>query len=258
MVYSEMLDQLETNFRIEEDAGENAFTEEMDSFKLKMPPSVGMVPKINLKKGTTTLAFRFNGGIIVAVDSRASSGQYIASSTVTKILEINESLLGTMAGGAADCQYWERVLTQECRLWELRNKERISVAAASKILSNITYSYRSHGLSMGTMIAGWDKTGPHLYYVDSEGQRLKHDLFSVGSGSIYAYGVLDSGVSWDMSIEDAIELGRRAIYHATHRDAGSGGWINVYHVHEKGWTNISHEDCSELHYNKYGKRAAAN
>ena len=51
-------------------------------------------------------------------------------------------LLGTMAGGAADCQYWERVLGMQCRLHELRNKQRISVAAASKLLSVILHGYR--------------------------------------------------------------------------------------------------------------------
>jgi len=35
---------------------------------------------------------------------------YIGSGKVKKIIEINKHLLGTMAGGAADCQYWERVL----------------------------------------------------------------------------------------------------------------------------------------------------
>lgn len=61
----------------------------------------------------------------------------------------------------------------QCRLDELRNKQRISVAAASKILANIVYQYKGMGLSMvsrpsgsllnpaddqGTMICGWDKT----------------------------------------------------------------------------------------------------
>ena len=62
-----------------------------------------------------------------------------------------------MAGGAADCSFWERQLSKQCRLHELRNKERISVAAASKILANMVYSYKGMGLSMGTMVAGWDK-----------------------------------------------------------------------------------------------------
>jgi len=113
--------------------------------------------KINFNRGTTTLAFKYQGGVIVAVDSRATGGSYIASQTVKKVIEINPYLLGTMAGGAADCQFWERVLAKHCRIYELRNKERISVAGASKILANMIYSYKDMGLSMGTMIAGWDK-----------------------------------------------------------------------------------------------------
>jgi len=56
---------------------------------------------IKIAHGTTTLAFRFKGGIIVATDSRATAGDWIASQTVKKVIEINSCLLGTMAGGAA-------------------------------------------------------------------------------------------------------------------------------------------------------------
>jgi 20S proteasome subunit beta 5 len=56
---------------------------------------------IKIAHGTTTLAFRFQGGIIVCTDSRATAGNWIASQTVKKVIEINNSLLGTMAGGAA-------------------------------------------------------------------------------------------------------------------------------------------------------------
>lgn len=37
---------------------------------------------------------------------------------------------------------------------EIRHKRRITVAAASKILANLTYAYKGYGLSMGTMLAG--------------------------------------------------------------------------------------------------------
>jgi 20S proteasome subunit beta 5 len=90
----------------------------------------------------------------------------------------------------------------------------------------MVYDYKNMGLSMGTMIAGWDKKGANLFYVDSEGTRLKGDLFSVGSGSTYAYGVLDNHYDFNISLKDAIELGRRAIYHATYRDAYSGGYVS--------------------------------
>ncbi|KAJ8302136.1 hypothetical protein KUTeg_021123 [Tegillarca granosa] len=204
--------------------------------------------KIQFDHGTTTLAFKFQNGVVVAVDSRATAGPYIASQTVKKVIEINPYLLGTMAGGAADCSYWERVLAKQCRVYELRNKERISVAAASKLLANIVYNYKGMGLSMGTMICGWDKRGPGLYYVDSDGERLTNNIFSVGSGSVYAYGVLDSGYRWDLTTEEALDLGQRAIYHATHRDAYSGGVVNLYHMKETGWEFISRTDVLDLHY----------
>lgn len=73
--------------------------------------------RLRFAHGTTTLAFKFQGGIIVAVDSRASMGQYIGSGTVKKIIEINPHLLGTMAGGAADCSFWERDLGRRCKLY---------------------------------------------------------------------------------------------------------------------------------------------
>jgi len=209
------------------------------------------VEQLKFAKGTTTLGFVFKHGILLAVDSRSTQGPYIASQSVKKVIEITPYLLGTMAGGAADCQFWERELGRRCRLFELQNKKRITVSAASKILGNITYAYRSYGLSMGTMIAGWDHKGPRLYYVDNDGTRLRNHIFSVGSGSTYAYGVLDTGYRFDMTLEEACELGRRAIHQATHRDAYSGGTINVFFVREEGWVKISSDDTNDLYWEQY-------
>lgn len=210
-------------------------------------------PDLKFKHGTTTLAMCYDAGITVAVDSRASMGSYIGSGTVKKVLEINDYLLGTMAGGAADCMFWERQLNRQCMLYQLRQGKRITVNAASKILWNTVRQYKGYGLSMGTMIVGVDEeTGPRLYYVDSDGQRLVCNdppYFSVGSGSTHAYGIIDAEYRRDMTHAEAAALGQSAILHATHRDAYSGGWINVYQFNQPSgkWTKLSSDDC----YTKY-------
>lgn len=207
---------------------------------------------IKMNHGTTTLGFVFDHGVLLAVDSRASMGSYIGSGSVKKVIEISRYLLGTMAGGAADCSFWERNLALQTRIHELREGKRISVAAASKLLANTVYGYRGYGLSMGTMIAGWDEAlGPNLYYIDDDGTRLKGDKFSVGSGATYAYGVLDNGYRKDLTIEEAVALGKRAIFHATHRDAYSGGVINVYCITADGWTKHESVDMNTLFYGEY-------
>uniref|UniRef100_A0ACB8EFK7 Proteasome subunit beta type-8 n=1 Tax=Sphaerodactylus townsendi TaxID=933632 RepID=A0ACB8EFK7_9SAUR len=177
--------------------------------------------QIELAHGTTTLAFTFQHGVIVATDSRASAGKYISTLLFNKVIEINPYLLGTMSGSAADCQYWERLLAKHCSTW-------------------------MGALWCGSMLCGWDKKGPGLYYIDDNGVRLSGPLFSTGSGNTYAYGVLDSGYRPDLSVEEAYDLGRRAISYATHRDAYSGGVVNMYHMKEDGWIRVGRTDVAML------------
>jgi len=92
-------------------------------------------------------------------------------------------------------------------------------------------------LSVGTMVAGWDDLdGVSIWYVDNNGKRLSGKIFSVGSGSTYALGVLDSALQSHvkngeiprLSLEEALEIGKKAIKAATYRDGYSGGFVNVY------------------------------
>uniref|UniRef100_A0A158Q8D3 Proteasome endopeptidase complex n=1 Tax=Elaeophora elaphi TaxID=1147741 RepID=A0A158Q8D3_9BILA len=179
-------------------------------------------------KGTTTLAFIYEpktpadkGGIIIAVDSRASAGEYISSKSVMKILDIGDRMVATMAGGAADCQFWTRIVAKYCTL-------------VYKII--------------GSMIAGYDKRGPAIFKVDSEGQRVQLRLCSIGSGSLNAYGILDNFYQPKMTDEEAYKLGRRAIMHATYRDTGSGGVCNMVHISPTEKIRFPSFDVSQLYY----------
>ena len=85
--------------------------------------------------------------------------------------------------------------------------------------------------------------GPALYYIDSDGTRLAGNLFCVGSGQTFAYGVLDAEYHYQLTDEEALALGSRSILAATHRDAYSGGFINLYHVKEDGWVKHGFNVC---------------
>jgi 20S proteasome, alpha and beta subunits len=42
---------------------------------------------------------------------------------------------------------------------------------------------------------------------------------------VFAFGVLDTGYHWNLTDEEAHQLARKSIYHATYRDFASGGLI---------------------------------
>ncbi|KAG7323403.1 hypothetical protein KOW79_013105 [Hemibagrus wyckioides] len=91
-------------------------------------------------------------------------------------------------------------------------------------------------------------SGPSLVYVCSDGLLLKGALFSVGSGSPYAYSILDERIHWGISVDEAVSVAREAVYRATHRDAYSGNNVDLYHVTAKGWTRRKREDLKEEYY----------
>lgn len=97
-------------------------------------------------------------------------------------------------------------------------------------------------------------SGPSLYYVCSDGTRLQGTLFSVGSGSPYAYSILDQGVEWNLSVEEATAVAREAVFRATHRDAYSGNCVDVYLISSKGWTRRRREDLKEEYYKEKERR----
>ena len=89
-----------------------------------------------------------------------------------------------------------------------------------------------------------------LYYVDSEGNRLKVKLISVGSGSTFAYSIIDSSYSWNISIEGACDIGNRAIFQAIYKDPYSGGSMTIYLIRREGWIKIS---CDFIDFNIFTK-----
>lgn len=163
-------------------------------------------------------------------------GGYVSSGNVKKVIPITNKILATIAGGAADCEFWEHNLSRQVLTYQFDYGVELGASAASRLLTSTLHQYKGYDLSVGTMISGFDSDGKgRMFYVDNGGNRLPGYMFSVGSGSTFAYSILENEYRWDLSVEAAIELGLKAVMHATHRDAMSGGMQNVYLITAEKW-----------------------
>lgn len=216
-----------------------------DYTRLAAPAFPAAAQAAAVRHGTTTLAFIAQDGIVVAVDSKATAGTYVASTTVNKVIEINQYLLGTMAGGAADCFHWERALGVYARRYELETGTRLSPEQASMFLTAVVGRYSGRGLSMSTMLCGFGPDGPRIFNVTDAGARVEHHIFSVGSGSTVAKGILAQHYRPDMPRDEALAVAKDAIFAAGTRDAGSGGSINLYFMTAAGWEKVGSYGITE-------------
>uniref|UniRef100_A0A673ICK4 Proteasome subunit beta n=1 Tax=Sinocyclocheilus rhinocerous TaxID=307959 RepID=A0A673ICK4_9TELE len=186
-----------------------------------------------LSHGTTTLGFIFQDGVIAAADTRASCKGLICCPTSQKIMPIHSHLVVNTSGSGADCMLWERILTREMRLYQLRHRKRLSINGAAKLLSMMLHPFKDQNTKNVLSFGG--RSGPRVCYVCSDGLQLKGEIISVGSGSPYAYAVLDDGWRWGMTVDEAVALAREAVFRATHWDAYSGNNVDLFHITAHGW-----------------------
>lgn len=195
--------------------------------------------KNSLKKGTTTVGLVCKDGIVLAADKRASAGYLIANRKVKKIHNVNDDMAVTMAGLVSDAQLIVKLIRAELRLKNIRTGEDPSVKEAGNLLANILYqNIRKMSMVPGIvsfLLGGKDEKGYGLYDLGVDGSINEIDDFvSTGSGSILAYGVLETLYKKEITLKEGIEIAKKAINAAIRRDLPTGDGIDIFTITEKG------------------------
>jgi proteasome beta subunit len=199
-------------------------------------------------KGTTTVAAVCNDGVIMATDTRATMGSYVASKHAKKVYQITDQLAMTIAGGVAAAQRVVEILKVNAKLYNLEKGRPMPVAAAAMLVSNILFSNREVGapLPLQALIGGWDLTGPHVYNLDPYGSLTEEKMVSTGSGSPFAYGVLEDRYKEDSTIMEMMPIVVKAVDSAMKRDVASGDNFDVAVITSDGFKELSEDEKMAL------------
>ena len=195
-------------------------------------------------KGTTTVAAVCNDGVIMATDTRATMGSYVASKHAKKVYQITDQLAMTIAGGVAAAQRVVDILKVNAKLYNLEKGRPMPVAAAAMLVSNILFSNREVGapLPLQALIGGVDLTGPHVYNLDPYGSLTEEKMVSTGSGSPFAYGVLEDRFKEDSTVAEMAPIVVKAVDSAMKRDVASGDNFDVAVITSDGFKELSEEE----------------
>lgn len=199
-------------------------------------------------KGTTTVGVVCEDGVILGTDTRATMGNFVASKHAKKVYKITDNLAMTIAGGVAVAQRVVEILKVNSRLYELEKNRPIPVLSAARLVSNLLFSYREVGmpLPMQALIGGYDSTGPHVVNLDPYGSMLEEKMVSTGSGSPYAYGVLEAMYKEDSTVEEMLPIVVKAVDSAMKRDVASGDGFDVAVIDADGFKELSLEEKNSI------------
>lgn len=201
------------------------------------------------KKGTTTVGLVCKDGLVLAADKRATIGYLISNKRVDKILPITDKMALTMAGTVSDAQLLTKLIKAELKLKALRTGREPNVKESANLLAGMIYAnIRKMSLIPGIshfILGGIDETGFHLYDLFADGSVTEcEDYISSGSGSVMAFGVLETLYKRDTSVKDAISLAVKAINAALQRDTSTGNGIDVVTITKEGIKKVLEKDLN--------------
>jgi len=197
------------------------------------------------KKGTTTIGLIAKDSIVLAAEQKSTMGYLVDSKVAQKIYQLDDHIGLTIAGSVGDALAIVRLLKAQLKLFKLERGP-ITVKGAATLLSNILQGSKYYPYMNQFILAGYDKE-PAIYSMDPLGGfDVKDKFYSTGSGSPFAYGVLEAEFKENMSVEEATALVIKAVRAAIERDIGSGGKeIQVSVIDKNGYRELSKQELKK-------------
>lgn len=176
-----------------------------------------------LKTGTTTVGIICKDGVVLAAEKKATIGFTIDSKVSRKIYKLDDHIGLTIAGSVGDAMAIVRLMKAQLKLYKLERGP-ITVKAAAALLQNILQGNKFFPYMNMFILGGFDVNGPQIWSLDPVGGGSTLDKFySTGSGSPFAYGVLEAEFKDGITVAEGAPLAIKAVKVAIERDIGSGG-----------------------------------
>lgn len=187
-----------------------------------------------LPHGTTIVALKYPGGVVIAGDRRSTQGNMIAGRDVKKVYITDDYTATGIAGTAAIAVEFARLYAVELEHYE--KLEGVPLTFAGKV-NRLAIMVRGNlaaamqGLVALPLLAGYDihaadaeGAGRIVSFDAAGGWNLEEEGYqSVGSGSIFAKSSMKKLYSRVVDSDSAVRVAVEALYDAADDDSATGG-----------------------------------
>jgi proteasome beta subunit len=192
--------------------------------------------------GTTIVALVFSGGVVIAGDRRATSGNVIAQRDIEKVFLTDSYSAAGIAGAAGVGVEMVRLFTVELEHYEKIEGVTLSFdGKANRLASMVRQNLGAamQGLAAIPLFVGYDtdaddpaRAGRIVNY-DVTGHRSDEHIgyHAIGSGSVFARSALKKRHQVTADLDTAVRNAVEALYDAADDDTATGGPDLTRHIY---------------------------
>ena len=189
--------------------------------------AVGPIPGV--AHGTTVVALRYDNGVVVAGDRRATEGNMIAHRSIEKVFPADRHSAVAIAGAAGSAAEMVRLFQTQLEHYEKVEGTCLSLEGKANQLGQMVSAnleMAMQGLVVIPLFAGYDlrlKRGRIFTYDVTGGRFEETDFHATGSGGRDAKNTVKLGYRERLGRDEAVELAVAALYEAADEDTATGG-----------------------------------
>ena len=219
-------------------------------------PTLGL-SDLAVPHGTTVLGLKFEGGVVMAGDRRATSGNLIADPKIRKVFPADDLSAIAIAGVAGQAVEIVKLFQLELEHYEKITGDRLSLEGKANRLAQMirgNLPAAMQGLVVVPLFGGYDerRREGRIFYYDATGGRWEEDDFqTTGSGGLPAKNSLKKRWRADLARDEAVRVAVEALIDAAEDDAATGGpdvtrgiYPNVVTVTADGAQDVSEDEMA--------------
>ena len=196
---------------------------------LEPPQPAEPVDSALVTHGTTVVAIRYQDGVLMAGDRRATSGSLISSRRMEKVFPADSHSGVAISGVAGPAMEMVRLFQLQLEHYEKVEGVPLSLDGKANQLSVMlreNLPAAMQGFAVVPIFAGFDQrfgTG-RLFQFDVTGGRYEEgDYATVGSGSLHASTVVKLRRHDDLDADGVVDVAVEALFQAADEDSATGG-----------------------------------
>ena len=178
---------------------------------------------------TTVLTLKYQGGVVIAGDRRATEGFQIADRRIEKVFKIDQYSAMAIAGAAGPCIEMAKLFQTELEHYEKLEGVQLSCEGKANKLGQMVKANLPmvfQGLVVMPLYVGYDvrrQEGRIFKYDITGGRYEESEYHAIGSGGKDARNTIREHYRSGLPEEEALRIGLLALFNAADEDVGTGG-----------------------------------
>jgi 20S proteasome subunit beta 4 len=161
----------------------------------------------------SAFAIQGQGFVLLVQESTVVHSIFKLKEKQEKSIELDSHILLGLVGDLADQREFSSELKNKFQFYKFQNRKSMNMNQSANYLRHLlAEAVRKSPVQINSLLAGFDREGAQLFWLDAYGTMQKVPYGAHGYASYFVSSVIANSYKNNLSLEEAIEISRQCVF----------------------------------------------